>query len=62
MASESIAHSAFGLMGYWLKAHSGWRNNCEIVSRLQTKDIDLMHQGQFLTPDSQIQTCCFTHD
>ena len=22
MASESIAHSAFGLMGYWLRAHS----------------------------------------
>ena len=21
MASESIAHSAFGLMGYWLRAH-----------------------------------------
>ena len=28
IASESIAHSAFGLMGYWLVAHSGSRNNC----------------------------------
>ena len=28
MASESIAHSAIGLMGYWLRAHSGSRNNC----------------------------------
>ena len=27
MASESIAHSAFGIMGYWLRAHSGSRNN-----------------------------------
>ena len=27
MASESIAHSVFGLMCYWLKAHSGSRNN-----------------------------------
>ena len=27
MTSESIAHSTFGLMGYWLKAHSGSRNN-----------------------------------
>ena len=27
MASESIAHSAFSLMGYWLTAHSGSRNN-----------------------------------
>ena len=26
-ASESIAHSVFGLMGYKLKAHSGSRNN-----------------------------------
>ena len=28
MASESIAHSAFSLMSYWLRAHSGLRNNC----------------------------------
>ena len=27
IASESIAHSAFRLMGYWLIAHSGSRNN-----------------------------------
>ena len=26
MGSESIDHSAFGLMGYWLWAHSGSRN------------------------------------
>ena len=30
MASESITHSAFALMGYWLRAHSGSRNNCLI--------------------------------
>ena len=30
IASESIAHSALGLMGYWLRAHSGSRSNCEI--------------------------------
>ena len=28
MAPESIAHSAFGLMGYWVRAHLGSRNNC----------------------------------
>ena len=28
MGSESIAHSAFGLMGYWLRGHEGERNNC----------------------------------
>ena len=27
MASESIAYSAFSLMGYWLRAHSGSSNN-----------------------------------
>ena len=26
MASESTAHSAFGVMGYWLTAHLGSRN------------------------------------
>ena len=31
MASESTAHSAFGLMGYWLRTHSGSRNNYWIV-------------------------------
>ena len=29
------------------------------VSRLQSKDIDLAHRGQFLTPDSQIRTSCY---
>ena len=28
IASESIAHLAFGLVGYWLIAHLGSRNNC----------------------------------
>ena len=28
MGSESIAHSAFDPMGYWLIAHLGSRNNC----------------------------------
>ena len=27
MGSESIAHEAKGRMGYWLRAHSGERNN-----------------------------------
>ena len=27
MGTESLAHSAFGLMGFWLRAHSGSRNN-----------------------------------
>ena len=28
MGSESIVHSAFGLMGYWLRGHEGKRKNC----------------------------------
>ena len=28
MGSESIAHEAEGRMGYWLRGHSGSRNNC----------------------------------
>ena len=32
MAFESTAHSAFGLIGYWLRAHSGSRNNYIIVN------------------------------
>ena len=28
MGSESIAHDAFGLMGYLLSGHEGERNNC----------------------------------
>ena len=27
MAPESIAHEAEGRMGYWLRVHSGSRNN-----------------------------------
>ena len=38
MSSESTANSAFGLMGYWLRAHSGSRNNCQTpVNRFTTK-------------------------
>ena len=28
MGSESIAHEAEGLTGYWLRGHEGERNNC----------------------------------
>ena len=27
MGFESLAHSAFGLIGYWLRGHEGERNN-----------------------------------
>ena len=47
MGSESIAHSAFGLMGYWLRAHEGERNNC--FSKIQLvghKNIETKHLSQ----------------
>ena len=28
MGYKSIAHEAFGLMGYWLRGYEGGRNNC----------------------------------
>ena len=42
MASESIAHSAFGLMGYWLRAHSGSRNNCKISLACSRRSLPLL--------------------
>ena len=36
MGSESIAHEAKGRMGYWLRGHSGSRNNC--CSKMQLVD------------------------
>ena len=38
MASESIADEAFGLMGYWLRARSGWRNNYSKIQLVGQKD------------------------
>ena len=34
MGSESLAHEAEWRMGYWLRAHSGSRNNCFIKIQL----------------------------
>ena len=49
MASESIAHSAFGLMGYWLGAHSGSRNNwCTSPGRSVVCD-----------PSGRSDVCCY---
>ena len=39
MASESIARSAFGLMGYLLRAHSGSRNNVK-YSLVKSRQVD----------------------
>ena len=47
MGYESIAHSAFGLMGYWLRAYEGERNNC--FSKIQLvgqKNIETKHLSQ----------------
>ena len=44
MGSESIAHEAEGPVGYWLRAHSGSRNNC--FSKIQLvgqKNVETKH-------------------
>ena len=38
MGSESIAHQAFGLMGYWLRAHLGSRNNKLLIITTNAKN------------------------
>jgi len=35
MGSDSIAHEAKGLIGYWLKGHEGERNNYYCFSKIQ---------------------------
>ena len=41
MGSESIAHEAFGLMGYWLRGHEGAREMIVLVkSNLLVKNIE----------------------
>ena len=62
-----LMHYAWGTLTLaWVTLlHYMWvtLTHCAWVSHLWTKDINLMHQGQFLTPDSQIQTnCSLTHD
>ena len=37
MGSESVAHEAEGLMGYWLRGHEGERNNCLVKSNYLVK-------------------------
>ena len=34
MGYESVAHETEGRMGYWLRAHEGERNNCQIYQYL----------------------------
>ena len=48
MRYESIAHEAFGLMGYWLIGYEGERNNC--FSKIQ-----LVGQKNIETKLSQVE-------
>ena len=38
MGSESVAHEAEGLMGYWLRGHEGESNNCLVKSNYLVKN------------------------
>ena len=56
MASESIVHSAFSLMGYWLRAHSGLRNNNVNNIRTPPPPGPLVEDLPFLlTPEDQLK-------
>ena len=45
MGSESIAHEAEGLMGYWLRGHEGERNN--YFSKIQLVGQKISRQNNF---------------
>ena len=51
MGSESIAHSAPGLMGYWLRGQEGKKNNCfskiQLVSRKYRDKTTLASKTRF---------------
>ena len=44
MGSESIAHEAEGLVGYWLWGYEGERNNCfNKIQLVGQKNIEIKH-------------------
>ena len=43
MASESIARSAFGFMGYWLRAHSGLGTKIPTQFQTNYKETWIIH-------------------
>ena len=51
MVSESIAHEAFSLMGYWLRDHEGERNNCfskiQLVGQIYRDETTLAGKTRF---------------
>ena len=56
MGSESIAHEAEGLMGYWLRGHEGERNN--YFSKIQLAS--QKHQDKTtLASETQFSRHCF---
>ena len=64
MASKSIACSAFSLMGYWLRADSGSRNNCQIFafSRTFTKADAFIGYHEDCVPAVVLQVCAELHE
>ena len=53
----ALAEVTLQLQGsFTLEMHYIWLYTCQL-SRI-IRDIDVAHQGQFLTPDSQIHTNC----
>ena len=54
MGSESTAHSAFRLMGYWLRGHEGERNNCfckiQLVGKKKSRENNFSEQNTIKPP------------
>ena len=68
MGSESIAHEAEGLKGYWLIGYEGERNNCfskiQLVGKknIETKHLSQVkagHQSSFTIKTLQIWRALF---
>ena len=58
MASKSIAHSAFGVMGYWLRAHSGSRNKFQQF----TSNSEIKETISSMVAKSQVTTLNFIYN
>ena len=64
MGSQSIAHEAEGLMGYWLRGDEGERNNCfskiQLVGQKYWDNTALASKTRFSRHCFGFQSLCFS--
>ena len=58
MASESIAHSAFGLMSYWLRAHYLFLN---LIEQIPLGDCHVIMTGMFVVSPRGVNCIFWCH-